>query len=358
MAISSKIDKDILGNYYQDFNGLNYEPFFYPCIKKESNTYSLLFSEGIETTSLETTLKDLSLWIEDTHFYIYFENDRYTFDKLEIIEVKLNEGQLSYKTHSIKDIISSSLFLNLRAGGVQQDFNLPIELLMTQDHNWNKEITDFLIAELLSLIEIDLNQINEDGGLFYGAAFNLNYEIDCLRKLNPILQPNMFKSIHSIQTKHRKILVNNLNNKINHPLNKTVSIDDVQQLEMELGIVFPLTFKLIYTTISEGGFGPDFGFLPLTGKVYSIKNVTLLFREQLSVPVYIIPFAYLKKGVYCCLDTRKSSFPVISFYRLKEVKEWYWYNSYVQQTYSFEEWLNNWIEGVFPQIYQISNNKE
>lgn len=357
--ISSKIDASVLENYLQDFNALSYEPFFYPCIKKESDKYLLLFSEGLETASLETALNDLSLWIEDTHFYIYFENNQGTFDKLDIIEVKLKEGQLSYKTHFIKDIISSSLFLNLSAGGVQQDFNLPIELLITQENIWSNDVVDFLISELKSLIEIDLKQIKEHGGLFYGSAFNLNYEIDCLHKLNANIQSETFQIVQSIQEEHRNLLINDLKQKtkLSH-LRASVSSETFHLLEKELDVLFPLTFKLIYNIIGEGIFGPGFGFLPLTKSVYSIKSLAVIFHKQLNMPAYLIPFAYLKNGVYCCLDTSKSSFPVINFYRLKEVEERYWYNSYVQKTYSFEQWLNNWIEGIFPEIYEINTSED
>lgn len=355
LKLSPEIDIDELEKYGYDEGDLSYAQFFSPFLKKEANQYSLQFSETIDLSSLESTLKDLSPLIENTHFFIYFETARFTFETLEIIEVKIRTGQLTYKTHFIKDLIPNSLFLDLKAGGVQQEFNFPIELLMAQADNWNKKMTDFLISELIGLISINIKQMQEDGGLFYGTAFNLEYDLDCLRKLKTNIPLEISKSIRNIQNTHREIVLYNLEKKIEPPLNKRVLLADFQQLEKELGVTFPLTFKLIYTEIIEGGFGPGFGFLKLREAKYSIKNLTILFRKQLNTPEYLVPFVYLKNEIYCCFDTRKSSFPVINFYRSKAVENSKWYDAYIQQTYSFEEWLINWIEAIFPEIYQIDN---
>lgn len=359
LSVCSEIDKNVLKSYNYKSDTINWLPFCTPFIKKKETKYYLQFTEGIDTISLKNTLKELCFWLEDAHFFVYYENSRYTFDKLEITEVNLKEGQLNYKTHFIKDLIPNSIFLNLSAGGVQQDFNLPIELLITQENIWSNDVVDFLISELKSLIEIDLKQIKEHGGLFYGSAFNLNYEIDCLHKLNANIQSETFQIVQSIQEEHRNLLINDLKQKtkLSH-LRASVSSETFHLLEKELDVLFPLTFKLIYNIIGEGRFGPGFGFLPLTKSVYSIKSLAVIFHKQLNMPAYLIPFAYLKNGVYCCLDTSKSSFPVINFYRLKEVEERYWYSSYVQKTYSFEQWLNNWIEGIFPEIYEINTSED
>jgi hypothetical protein len=358
LTISDKIPVGKLKNYYLGEEGGEYFPFFYPHIKKIDGNYKLLFSE-IDTISNDNILFDLATWIEDTHFFIYYQNMRCTFDTLNITEVIIENGILNYKEDFIKEIIPDSIFLNLDSGGVQQFFFLEQELLFAKKELWvnNEVIRNLLIADYYSSIEICLKEFADEKYTnntltYYGSAFNQNKSLERLAKMGYIFTDNdLIKKLLEIQFQQRDALLAYLKKKVG-PIKEKIQFNVLDEMEKELSVNFPLTFKRIYTEIGNSGFGPYFGFLPLNNKKNSIKNLSMLLRERYKFPDYLMPFAYLGKNTYACINTSSAAFPIINFYRkpCKPVKNWY--DVYEQTTDSFEEWLDNWINEIFPEKYQ------
>ena len=354
LRLDANIDPKVLQEYAPE-EDTDWLVNFFPWVIQESNRYFLQINElSTKPSSLKKTLNELLPWLENAHFFIYFENARFTFETLEIIEVAIDEGQLYFESFPIKKVIPNSIFLALDQSGVQQSFDLPFELLMAKKAIWNIAIKKFLSLNCKDMISHTLGELQKNpDDLCYGVAFNLNYELYCLDALNIHLESNLFENLTSIQKRHREILLQSLLGKVGKTTN-SVSHLEFETLEKKLGIQFPLTFKRIYTEISNGGFGPGFGFLPLLHKKYSIESITLLFRDILALPNYLVPFAYLGKGIYCVLNTScQPAFSVLNFKRtgnltLKDE----WYDAFEQQTDSFEEWMHNWLFEIFPKIYK------
>ncbi len=332
-------------------------------VRKSENGYNLIIynNHEISTDFIDNALNLLSSFIENTHFVYYSRQPaRWTFGSLELTEFIIKNKKYNKNTMHFKTAVPSCKFLDLEAGGVQQMFNFD-ENYLFESMMWknNNEIKEYLENNIIWDISYYLENRNINNFLpsliQYGESFALNNKAGKLKQLlNNDLNKykNIINNLVNIQTEERKILINAIKEKYLSNTNFAVQ-NDILNIELQLNIKFPQMLKELYLQIGDGDFGPGLGFFPVKNSKNNIIEITLKLRELYSeFSKYLIPFMKTNNGIYFCIDCLDESFPVIYFNSNIIGKDKNIYDSFKQKSYSFEEWLDNWVNEIFPELYE------
>ena len=139
----------------------------------------------------------------------------------------------------------------------------------------------------------------------------------------------------------------------------TLTPSQVDAYESDLGVKFPPTLRRIYTEVGDGGFGPGYGFLPMSLPVESpndsiVQLYTTFSRSDPSDPTWawppgLIPITDWGCAIRTCVRSSDSTI-VVSDPNLHESD---WSDTFLDQNCTLDEWLQRWCEGVnlWRQIY-------
>jgi hypothetical protein len=133
-------------------------------------------------------------------------------------------------------------------------------------------------------------------------------------------------------------------------LQPPISINEIQAAERLFGASIPPFLAKIYGTIANGGFGPDYGLLPLLRPDhYDVVHTSLSVRSAYGDDW---PKDFLIVGdqgceLYHCVDCSKPEGPVYLFTRDTAPEdlpsEWF-----LLITGTIREYFSTWLDGTLP----------
>ncbi|MGV9453667.1 SMI1/KNR4 family protein [Streptomyces sp. NPDC003635] len=131
-------------------------------------------------------------------------------------------------------------------------------------------------------------------------------------------------------------------------------VDEAAPARAEAALGFPLPPLLaeLYLRIGDGGFGPEYGLLPLldsppSGEPAAVVQY-LANRESgrkdpdWPWPEGVLPISHWGCAMYACVDCLAPEAPVLLFEPNADISDQAWY----VDAPSLEHWLRTWVEGT------------
>nr|WBO79760.1 SMI1/KNR4 family protein [Streptomyces sp. SBE_14.2] len=126
----------------------------------------------------------------------------------------------------------------------------------------------------------------------------------------------------------------------------------VARAEAALGFSLPPLLAELYLRIGDGGFGPEYGLLPLldsppSGEPAAVPQY-LSNRESgrkdpdWPWPEGVLPISHWGCAMYACVDCLAPGAPVLLFEPNADTSDHAWY----VDAPSLEHWLHAWVEGT------------
>ncbi|MFI6728248.1 SMI1/KNR4 family protein [Streptomyces sp. R-74717] len=138
-----------------------------------------------------------------------------------------------------------------------------------------------------------------------------------------------------------------------YPLPAPLPAEGVARAEAALGFALPPLLTALYTRIANGGFGPEYGLMPLIGDrapdgeesavaQYLAHRRSATEEGEWPWPEGVLPICSLGCGMYSCVDCRSEHTTVLLFEPNADEPEHAWY---VDQP-DLAQWLRNWLDGT------------
>ncbi|MEU1496266.1 SMI1/KNR4 family protein [Streptomyces sp. NPDC005732] len=135
-------------------------------------------------------------------------------------------------------------------------------------------------------------------------------------------------------------------------LPEPVDAASVLRAEAALGFALPPLLAALYLRIGDGGFGPEYGLLPLldgspSGEPAAVPQY-LAHRESgrkdpdWPWPEGVLPISHWGCGMYACVDCRSPEAAVLLFEPNADEADHAWY----VDAPGLEAWLRVWLEGT------------
>lgn len=125
--------------------------------------------------------------------------------------------------------------------------------------------------------------------------------------------------------------------------------------EKELGFEFPPLLKRLYGEIGNGGFGPGYGMIGLTGGVPDDLGQTapesyLALRGNdpepgWNWPVGLLPICHWGCAILSCIDCEDGNFRMRMF-DPNAHSDGDWGDAFFDESLGFEEWIAAWAKGI------------
>jgi len=126
--------------------------------------------------------------------------------------------------------------------------------------------------------------------------------------------------------------------------------------ESRMGLHLPAILQRLYLEVANGGFGPGYGLLGLTGGATSSHKETLETEYALKTrseprdphwrwPVGLLPAFELGCGMFLCVDARAPKADVIVFEPNPHVDGGPWTDAFFHSPHSVAVWLESWLNG-------------
>lgn len=138
-------------------------------------------------------------------------------------------------------------------------------------------------------------------------------------------------------------------------------------VETGLGFALPSTLRALYTEVANGGFGPQYGLLGLSGGMLNEDGLDALRQYQAyrtphprdpywGWPHGLIPLGHLGCAMYLCVDCTAPHGPVTWFEPNPHSPGQSWADSYIQFAESTDTWLLAWLDGkdLFDKLVEAS----
>ncbi|MEV7544428.1 SMI1/KNR4 family protein [Streptomyces sp. NPDC089915] len=106
-----------------------------------------------------------------------------------------------------------------------------------------------------------------------------------------------------------------------------------------LGFALPPLLAALYTRVGDGGFGPEYGLLPLRQAMAEYEAGR---ASDWGWPEGVLPIADLGCGMYACVDCRSESAGVLLFEPNPGDPGLAWYHL----SPSLGHWLRDWLDGT------------
>ncbi|MDF3301212.1 SMI1/KNR4 family protein [Streptomyces tropicalis] len=130
------------------------------------------------------------------------------------------------------------------------------------------------------------------------------------------------------------------------------AVDTVTRAEAALGFRLPPLLAQLYTRIGDGGFGPEYGLLPLldslpAGEPAAVPQY-LAHRESGRTdpdwpwPEGVLPISHWGCAMYACVDCRSPEATVLLFEPNPGDPDRAWF----VDAPSLSEWLRAWVDGT------------
>jgi hypothetical protein len=127
--------------------------------------------------------------------------------------------------------------------------------------------------------------------------------------------------------------------------------------ERRLGFRLPLLLKRLYREIGNGGFGPGYGLIGLSGGALddlgrTAPEIYAAFSEpgeddsDLIWPEGLLPICHWGCAIYSCIDCAAPGFPMKLFDPNLHARRDSWEDAFFDEVPSFDEWIEAWARGV------------
>ncbi|MFI1396249.1 SMI1/KNR4 family protein [Streptomyces sp. NPDC020681] len=143
----------------------------------------------------------------------------------------------------------------------------------------------------------------------------------------------------------------------NHPwgwdsLPEPVSGETIARAEAALGFALPSLLASLYSRIGDGGFGPEYGLLPLLegpprGERPAVVQYLANRKDgeqdpDWAWPAGVLPISHWGCGMYACVDARSENGTVLLFEPNADEADHAWY----VDAPSLADWLRGWLDGT------------
>ncbi|AWW38155.1 hypothetical protein ADL00_38230 [Streptomyces sp. AS58] len=122
--------------------------------------------------------------------------------------------------------------------------------------------------------------------------------------------------------------------------------------EAALGFRLPPLLADLYLRIADGGFGPEYGLLPLLDSSPADERPAVVQylahrdsgrkRPERPWPDGVLPISHWGCGMYACVDCRTPQAPVLLYEPSADDADHAWY----VDAPSLATWLGSWIDGT------------
>ncbi|MFJ8791020.1 SMI1/KNR4 family protein [Streptomyces sp. NPDC102462] len=122
--------------------------------------------------------------------------------------------------------------------------------------------------------------------------------------------------------------------------------------EAALGFALPPLLASLYSRIADGGFGPEYGLLPLldsppSGEPAAVAQYLTNREEGRKDPDWpwpegVLPISHWGCGMYACVDCRTPEATVLLYEPNADEADHAWY----VDAPSLTDWLHAWLEGT------------
>ncbi|GHF44583.1 SMI1/KNR4 family protein [Streptomyces mashuensis] len=132
-------------------------------------------------------------------------------------------------------------------------------------------------------------------------------------------------------------------------LRAPVSARELAAVEAELGLALPPLLARLYREVGNGGYGPGYQLLPLTGDGRTLVSA---YRDELSDaactddphwPAGVLPLLDWGCGMYAAVDCHSATGTVL-LYEPNDAHD-DWADAWYVDAGSLEEWLETWLAG-------------
>lgn len=123
------------------------------------------------------------------------------------------------------------------------------------------------------------------------------------------------------------------------PLPAPLDTEDVRRAEAVLGFALPPLLGALYTRVADGGFGPEYGLLPLER---SVAVYTAMRESAWRWPEGVLPIADFGCAMQACVDCRSESAQVLLFEPNPGDPDLAWY----LDSPALADWLRGWLDGT------------
>ncbi|QMU74620.1 SMI1/KNR4 family protein [Streptacidiphilus sp. PB12-B1b] len=132
------------------------------------------------------------------------------------------------------------------------------------------------------------------------------------------------------------------------PLPPRLGGDEVAAAERELGFTLPPLLRSLYCEIANGGYGPEYQLLPLTGggRTAVGEYRAEYEREDPDGPRWprgVLPVLDWGCGMYAAVDCTRPEAPVLLFE--PNGFSGNWAHAWYQDAPSLDRWLTAWLDG-------------
>ena len=127
----------------------------------------------------------------------------------------------------------------------------------------------------------------------------------------------------------------------------------LRTLEGYLGMSLPTMFQQLYLYVSDGDFGPDYGFFPLLEDTKERLSVWSVYQDMRDAemqeydwewPDHLVPFLHWGTNIYSCIDCQNLEGSVwVLDTNLKETRK-HWQECVWKHTETLYEWIKIWLD--------------
>ncbi|MFJ8160527.1 SMI1/KNR4 family protein [Streptomyces sp. NPDC096136] len=114
---------------------------------------------------------------------------------------------------------------------------------------------------------------------------------------------------------------------------------EADRAERTLGFALPPLLAALYTRVGDGGFGPEYGLLPLRRAMAEYEAGR---ASAWGWPEGVLPLADLGCGMYACVDCRSDTAQVLLFEPNPGDRDLAWYH----HSPGLARWLRDWLDGT------------
>ncbi|MGE7386069.1 SMI1/KNR4 family protein [Streptomyces sp. NPDC004126] len=123
------------------------------------------------------------------------------------------------------------------------------------------------------------------------------------------------------------------------PLPAPLPADEAERAAQALGFALPPLLTALYTRIGDGGFGPEYGLLPLR---QSIRKYEAGRASDWGRPEGVLPIADLGCAMSACVDCRSDTAQMLLFEPNPGERDLAWYH----KSAGLADWLRDWLDGT------------
>ncbi|MCF3180752.1 SMI1/KNR4 family protein [Streptomyces polychromogenes] len=114
---------------------------------------------------------------------------------------------------------------------------------------------------------------------------------------------------------------------------------EIDRAECILGFALPPLLAALYTRVGDGGFGPEYGLLPLRQAIAAYEAGR---SSDWGWPEGVLPMADLGCAMSACVDCRSETARMLLFEPNPGDPDLAWYHL----SPSLPDWLRDWLDGT------------